>query len=533
MAPASFQVASTFLAAFLLLLPNSFLSASETGSRAVPIKKFIDKHEKSLTISQKMKLGYAVLDSLESLHHNKQVHGNLHFSKTAVVGKKKGKGWNFRVVLPSSKNSAANSGSLQKDIKAVGDLLDKIMRSGKSLKKTSAHLPSTKRFMHLIAKMRRGHEMRDVRHVKDEIAEIRQLHTSLGDCKKRAFAAVKAMGKLSKSTGLSKKDLKKMALFIEMELKDARFHFGDYLSRKKTRLPRTIQVDPKSGKVFIHLKEHNVKKIGQGTNKLVTRSILYSHKNPKIVAHCENTKVMHNEIEAIHDLKGLPGLYKVHAVLKRKQKGKPDSYSFMSKLYSGDLHDFMKKHGRKISLKQKLSFAQDIMVGLQSMHKKKYAHRDLGLKNYLVEKRGKKYRVIIGDFGRSIRNGNGDDRGAQGGYTVNAPEGYTCDSLQGDDYLRTDIYAVGCVFYKLLYNKKPVWYNGKLMKNHSIPVSIRQDKLKNALHKYMQARPYKKSKSSVEVAFGNLITRMVDPDPRKRPTASTVRRELADIIKYG
>ena len=131
-------------------------------------------------------------------------------------------------------------------------------------------------------------------------------------------------------------------------------------------------------------------------------SIQYSPTKPKYVAFSETTYPNDNETKAIMDLQALPGLYKVFSILDRKDKDGKKNHAFISKYYSrGDLSHFMKKYRKKISFNDKIRFARDILIGLESMHTKGYAHRDLGLKNYFVERRGKKFVPVIADFGRA------------------------------------------------------------------------------------------------------------------------------------
>lgn len=349
--------------------------------------------------------------------------------------------------------------------------------------------------------------------------------TSSKSAKKHALQATKAIRKLPKTVALSKSEILKMALFIEQKLPRELKRHKTYFSRKNTRLARSIQVDPKNGKVYIHLREHGTRRIGQGTNKLVTNTIVYDRKKPELVAHAENAVVMHNEIQAIKDLAGKSGMYKVYSILERK---KTKQVTFISKLYDTNLQSFLLKKGKKISLRQKIRLASDIIRGVDSMHRRKYAHRDLSLKNYFVKRIGKSYRAVVGDLGRAIKNGIGEDRGAQGGYGVNAPEGYSCHKLKGDDYLATDVYALGCVFWRILYNKKPVWYDEGIMKNHSIPVEMRQARLIQLLNAYINAEKKKKS-SSVHGKFKSVILEMIAPYPQNRPNASQVRKRLKYI----
>ncbi|MBS0655664.1 MAG: protein kinase family protein [Verrucomicrobia bacterium] len=353
-----------------------------------------------------------------------------------------------------------------------------------------------------------------------------------------AHQAARAMKQCFKGCGLKKQELYKMALFIESELptkvsKDNTYYF----SRKKTKLARTIEVDPHTKNIFIHLQEHNLKELGHGARKSVTNSILYSTTSPKRVAHSHTTYPNENEAQAMNDLKNMPGLCKTISVLADSRRSHSRSYSLITEYYPlGDFAHYMRKNKPKFSFQDKLRFCRDIIVGIDSMHSKGYAHRDLGLRNYFVEKRGKKLHLIVADFGRAVRDDHTTERGAQGGYSQLAPEAINVKALKGDDYLRTDIYALGCVFYKILHQKKPSWVHKAKIKNSHVSVSKRKARHTRAIQQFRKrrAKELKAASKHTNKRFTperveQIILKMINPNPSRRPTAHQVRELLGAL----
>lgn len=364
------------------------------------------------------------------------------------------------------------------------------------------------------------------------------------DSLKRAVQATKAMAKKCPNLGLSIPDLFDIANYIETKMPQERQTGRSYFSRKSTNLARSLQVDPQNGFVYIHLMQHGVCGIGEGARKKVTRSILYSPKNPEMVAHCHSSYQIGSEIQAAKDLKGQPGLYDVKSVLERQCKDGSVVHSMMTKYYSGgDLRDYIEKSNRKVTLGQKLQFAHDILVGIESMHKNGYAHRDLGLRNYFVDfiGKGKKKKpvALVGDLGRAAKWGQTNERGAQGGFSQLAPEGIAYDKLAGEDYFYTDIFALGCAFYRILHGeKKAPWVDADSMDDQRIAVDKRIHKAKRNIQKFWKVRSVIHSSTKKKtrlpaplVDFEKMIQKMCDPEPKNRGTAHELRLMLEKILR--
>ena len=149
-----------------------------------------------------------------------------------------------------------------------------------------------------------------------------------------AFKATKSLSELKEKTALSTDELLYLSLYIETKLPYAVKKKGPYLSRKSTNLARTIEYDPETKKVFIHLKHHGgVERIGKGSKKMVTKSILYDKKKPEVVANCTTFKTIPLEIVTVKELDGVKGLVEVRAITERTGRNNVPIYSFFCKYY--------------------------------------------------------------------------------------------------------------------------------------------------------------------------------------------------------
>jgi serine kinase len=86
-----------------------------------------------------------------------------------------------------------------------------------------------------------------------------------------------------------------------------------------------------------------------------------------------------------------PYVIQVHSILQRG----PRVFIFMRYAENGDLLDFVKKHGVVMEHNAKEWFRQ-MASGLQYLHNKQIAHRDLKCENVLLSRR---YNVKLADFG--------------------------------------------------------------------------------------------------------------------------------------
>jgi serine/threonine protein kinase len=371
-----------------------------------------------------------------------------------------------------------------------------------------------------------------------KLQELADLHESLP--MQQAIKSAKRLKRISKGLQLSFADLFEMAFFIETSLKTEVEKHGPYLSRLRTGLAKTIEFDPQTGKAFIHLGIS--KKIGSGRKKVVTKSLLYHKNHPQVVAHCATETPMPEEIAALKEVQGLPGIMRMMAHTERVNEHGKKVYAILCKYYNGGTFaEKVKKSKKSLPLKQKMQLAVDILTGLASMHSKGYVHRDLNLRNcfFQVSKRGKhkKYRGIVADMGRALPIKKAVGVPAQGNPYYIAPEGVTFHRLKHEDYYHTDIFAMGCVLQQLFYRARGHWASKKLLRDCTLPPEARKNRFLWRLNSYRRGRfkhLLKKGsyrfKQSTKERIERMILKMVDPRPENRGTAEELREMMRFIL---
>jgi serine/threonine protein kinase len=358
----------------------------------------------------------------------------------------------------------------------------------------------------------------------------------------KALSSSKKMMALGSNIGLQRMHCLQLALFIEGDLPKEILEGRSYFGRKSTGLAHSIEYDPESKLTFIHLKTHNgIAPLGKGFKKVVTKSILYDAKKPELVAHCLTKVPMGKEIEALKMLQGLPGILEYKAITTRQVSKKKTHYSLMCKLYKyGQLSNFGPTKKYRPNLKEKLALAVDILRGLETMHTRGYVHRDLNTRNVLVDdackeqlKKGERFRAVIVDLGRTLRINKTKRHPAQGNVFYLAPEGLAYRTMAPKEYYQTDIYAAGCVLQRLSTGKVPPWVRKDIMRDSTKSINNRISLAKKVLAKYHKERSAlldKRYGTRADIppveGLERVILQMVDPNPRKRPTATQARRLL-------
>jgi serine/threonine protein kinase len=176
---------------------------------------------------------------------------------------------------------------------------------------------------------------------------------------------------------------------------------------------------------------------------------------------------------------------------------------------------------------------------LEALQLQGIVHKDLGGGNYLVnitKKNGKRsIEAVISDLGSAVYVQNVKGVKAQGHSAYTAPEGLFAKRLKGKDYFSTDLYAVGCIFYRLYYWQKPQWLTSKLIKNNA-PEQQRYKKLVRLIDKQIGLRSKtltrkqrRNTRLNLQEQFETLILQMIQPSPAKRGSVTEIKNKLEAI----
>lgn len=248
-----------------------------------------------------------------------------------------------------------------------------------------------------------------------DAAELQKVLPSEEKVLYRVLERYQAMSALEH--GMSPLELLKTIIVIETRLPEwSRQKTEVDLKANKASLPRSIEYDPASGNIYIHLKTKNVKMLGKGMSKTVTRSLLYNAERPQFAAQAITEKREPNEIDILRKLSGKPGIVKIYGVREisaSQKKNKPDRQGIMLKFYNGNTlggqySNQIPCYG-DLSTKQKEQIALGIVTGLKTLHENNIVHNDLHQGQILIEflpsPHGDKEEVaqaVITDFGHSF-----------------------------------------------------------------------------------------------------------------------------------
>lgn len=343
----------------------------------------------------------------------------------------------------------------------------------------------------------------------------------------------------AKRFNITSRELLQLSYFIETTLSKHIAGETFYLQKHKTGLSQILEHDPRTNTSFIVL-EGKKAALGEGKKKTVNYALMYDPAHPKVVARAEQTEEMRREMEITKKMQGKPGLFETVGFAKHKKNGK--SYkTIYSKIYSpGSLQTAFEKKC-KLSLHEKMTAALNILRGLESLHTNKIVHRDLGARNYLINiphgKPGRRnVEACIADLGRADYVKSASVTKIQGNTKYTSPEGLFIKKFKRNDYYSADVFAVGCVFYRLFYEKMAPWQDKSYVKDTHRSLKSRYKKMSHRIKKATKARRTKlagksSSRLTKKEAFELLILRMLHTNPSKRGSAEDLRRELELICR--
>lgn len=331
----------------------------------------------------------------------------------------------------------------------------------------------------------------------------------------------------------SPKKLLKTIVFIENKLPKLIKKKHYYLPKRKTKLPYALEYDRKTKATYIVL-EGKKALLGEGRKKVVRKAICYDRNSPKLVARAEQSLPIDKELKMTKKMMGKKGIYDVLGCTRYKRRGKTH-HAIYSSIYKNGTFRSLFTQKVHLSIKEKIKLAYDVLQGLHSLHKKGIVHRDLGARNYLVNmtngKQGSRdVTACIADLGRADyakKLAKGEP--AQGTPSYVAPEAVNPRRLKAKDYFATDVYAVGCVFYELFYEKTFPWHSRSFLRKET-----RKRQYLDCLEKATKKRRfalYKKKRRFSSQEFEYLILRMLHSDPKKRPKAAYLEHKMGQIYR--
>jgi len=189
---------------------------------------------------------------------------------------------------------------------------------------------------------------------------------------------------------------------------------------------------------------------------------------------------------------------------------------------------------RRLNLKQRIHLFVQVCEAVQHAHQMGVIHRDLKPSNILVGRRGDKSIVKIIDFGLAKAVGALQPEAFHTGRAVLGTLGYLspeqADPLNRPIDIRTDIYALGAVFYQMLTGQLPFWApDGEV----NLPFQALIAKLKNESPEPPSAKLTNEPGAAVRRIDADLdwvVLKALAPDPDQR--YRTVDELEADLWRY-
>ena len=239
-------------------------------------------------------------------------------------------------------------------------------------------------------------------------------------------------------------------------------------------------------------------KIGEGTFSTVKLAInRQTHEKVAIkimqknkIILDEDKKRLEREIQVLKILRH-PNLVQLYSVVETDEK----IYLIMEYIKGIELFDYI-VNKKKLSEKEAFIFFQQIISGIEYLHKVKYIHRDIKPENILIKPNTKKLTIV--DFGLSNKFNNYKKdlfQSACGSPSYAAPEMLHEEKYSGPP---VDIWSSGVVLYAMLCGYLPFeddnndeLYNKIIKGKFDIPNHV-SDKAKDLLNKILVTNPKKR-----------------------------------------
>ncbi|MBS0634361.1 MAG: protein kinase [Verrucomicrobia bacterium] len=311
-----------------------------------------------------------------------------------------------------------------------------------------------------------------------------------------------------------------------------------YYPKEKTGLSHTFEYDPSTKRHFIVLDGEDAY-LASGKKKTVSKALMLKKGGVELVARGEQTLEMDTELRITKQFRGFKGLFQTFGICHHEENGQ-QYHTIYSKLYVPGSLKQVYNHNYTLTFYETLRAARNIARGLTTLHKRGIVHRDLGIKNYLInipegEPGRRKIEACIADFGRAEHTASVvSDKRVQGNTTYMAPEGHFYQELTRNSHKRLDVFALGCIYYRLFYGKKGKWQRKNYVSRDPRPIVERYEEHKLLIkkgtlkrRKQLENMQYRTNRQDFEY----LILQMLSTKPSKRPTAEQVFKRLDKIYK--
>lgn len=279
--------------------------------------------------------------------------------------------------------------------------------------------------------------------------------------------------------------------------------------------------------------------LGQGRHKKVTKVILVRKMQAHIAAHCWGDMSTKQEVDALNRVKDMPGVVPYFGAVPRKN-GKFFSI-YLLYCNGGELRAFVVQEAKeRLPFQEKIVIARDAAIGLKSLHERGLIHYDVHAGNVFMVRESGQLQAFLGDFGHTFLASSAGNRP---GYVAarRTPAESLRVELKNIDRFKTDIHALGSVFYEIAWHHYHPWgFYLPRAAAHQFPRSMRKMYYQKIVSAYSEMRkklvgPALIKKSSgialtPEERFQILTFEMMHYLPEQRPSLPEVIAELNSIL---
>lgn len=288
-----------------------------------------------------------------------------------------------------------------------------------------------------------------------------------------------------------------------------------YLSPSNTGLACPVAYNPLSKLIFIHFEDC---KLGEGAHKSAYLSFLYNA-SPRLVARCISDETGYSEAKILSMFKGVNGIIQL-VDLFIKSESKCELYLEFCNL--GTLKDVETKK-IKLSNKDRLAIANDLIFAVNAIHMKGFVHRDLHEGNILLHQDlDGRICAFVSDFGHALPITT----------ELHEPIAISRSGCPPEALLRPfnainrtlgEAYAVGIALYVVLFAEKPSWsklfdYITKYNKSQALKI-----------YDEIGRRWLESKKRRGKTPLGALVHGLLNPNVKKRLSLPDALRQIGAI----
>lgn len=273
--------------------------------------------------------------------------------------------------------------------------------------------------------------------------------------------------------------------------------------------------------------------LGRGHHKKVYRGLWFLKEKAEVVAACIGDKSIVQEADVFK----LVSLGNSHFSYRTSFPLSASKFVLVLRMYNMGGLNKLDKFSYSLSFQQKIMLALDIASALECMHLKGVAHRDLHEGNILIHRSstGVLSAGLI-DFGRAKSlYAKVKDR-PQGANSKNPPE-VLFISYRDIKKVSADTYALGCLFYKLFFQKDYsavglIDYRtlSKLTPEEKEEILLKIKSMYEAALIEYQMECETCTNSSPYIVLKGKILEMLNPDPEKRCSVSDMVVVLKECL---